>query len=49
MIAEDFETWLELASAEQFEGQGDQYTAAPVALPDLRGPDAHHRVYHVQC
>jgi len=28
-VAEHFETWLELASAGQFDGQGDHYTSAP--------------------
>ena len=28
-VAEHFETWLDLASARQFAGQGDQHTPAP--------------------
>jgi hypothetical protein len=32
-FAEHFETWLELASAGQFDGQGDHHTPRAYVLP----------------
>ena len=32
-IAEHFEAWFELASAGQFDGQGDHHTPKPVLIP----------------
>jgi hypothetical protein len=32
-VAEHFETWLELTSAGQFDGQGDHHTPKPYVRP----------------
>ncbi len=49
MVAEHYETWLELASAGQFDGQGDHHTPKPFVRKALECGIFAHGFARARC